>query len=77
MGIQAYVLVDISAKRPAAVVAEIADMECVVSAQPVTGPHDAIVLVNADDMTRMGRLVMEEIRGIEGVSRTLTCVVAD
>ena len=77
MTIQAYVLVDISAKRPAAVVAEIGDMEGVVSAQPVTGPHDAIVLVNADDMTRMGRLVMEEIRGIEGVSRTMTCVVAD
>ncbi len=77
MAIQAYVLVDISAKRPAAVVAEIADMEGVVSAQPVTGPHDAIVLVNADDMTRMGRLVMEGLRGIEGVSRTLTCVVAD
>ena len=77
MPIQAYVLVDISAKRPAAVVAEIAGMEGVLSAQPVTGPHDAIVLVSADDMTRMGRLVMEDIRGVEGVSRTLTCVIAD
>ncbi|MBI2881455.1 MAG: Lrp/AsnC ligand binding domain-containing protein [Candidatus Tectomicrobia bacterium] len=77
MAIQAYVLVDITAKRPSAVVSRLTKLKGVVSAQAVTGPHDAIVLVNADDMTQLGQLVMEQIRGIEGVGRTLTCVVAD
>ncbi|MFQ5913636.1 MAG: Lrp/AsnC family transcriptional regulator [Nitrospinota bacterium] len=77
MAIQAYILVDISAKRPSAVVSKLSKLEGVASAQAVTGPHDAIVLVHAEDMTKLGHLVMEEIRGIEGVSRTLTCVVAD
>jgi DNA-binding Lrp family transcriptional regulator len=77
MGIQAYILVDISAKRPSSVVSEISKLKGVVSAQAVTGPHDAIVLVEASDMTQLGHLIMEEIRSIEGVSRTLTCVVAD
>ncbi len=77
MAIQAYILVDISAKRPSSVVSEISKLKGVESAQAVTGPHDAIVLANSDDMTKLGQLVMEQIRGIEGVSRTLTCVVAD
>lgn len=77
MVIQAYILVDIGGTKPSAVVNQIAEVQGVVSAQPVTGPHDAVVVVEADDMTQLGQVVMEKIRGLEGVSRTLTCVVAD
>jgi DNA-binding Lrp family transcriptional regulator len=77
MAIDAYILVDITGKKTRTVLNKIAKLKGVRSAQAVTGPHDAIVQVRAEDMTKLGHLIMSQIRAIDGVGRTLTCVVAE
>lgn len=41
----------------------------------VTGPFDVIVLIEADDLDRLGRAVSEGIQRIDGVQRTTTCLL--
>ena len=77
MAVDAYVLVDMAGGKTRVVLNKIAKLKGVRSAQAVTGPHDAIVQVRAADMIKLGHLVMNQIRGISRVGRTLTCVVAD
>ena len=45
------------------------------SVDVVTGPYDLIAVIEAPDLNTVGRLVEKEIHGLQGVSRTVTCVV--
>jgi DNA-binding Lrp family transcriptional regulator len=45
------------------------------SADAVTGPYDAIARAEADSLDELGRLVIQRIQSVAGVSRTLTCPV--
>jgi DNA-binding Lrp family transcriptional regulator len=49
----------------------------VISAESVTGPYDVIVMVEAEDIDAVGRLVVTAIQSVEGVVRTLTCPVVN
>ena len=40
----------------------------------ITGPYDAIAIVQAETAEEIGSLVMGRVHSISGVSRTVTCV---
>ncbi|RLG51846.1 MAG: Lrp/AsnC family transcriptional regulator [Thermoproteota archaeon] len=43
----------------------------------ITGDWDMILKVKVRDVEELGRLVIDKLRTIEGVEKTLTCVVLD
>jgi DNA-binding Lrp family transcriptional regulator len=47
------------------------------AADIIIGPHDIILAVEAADLNEIGRLVMDEIHGIDGVANTLTYPVVE
>ena len=47
----------------------------VISAEDVTGPYDVIVRAEAEDVDRLGQLVVARVQGVGGITRTLTCPV--
>ncbi len=49
----------------------------VMSADTVTGPYDVVVLLESEDLDRMGWAVTEGIQRLHGVQRTTTCMVAE
>jgi DNA-binding Lrp family transcriptional regulator len=73
--VQAYILVQTEVGKAAAVAAEIGGIAGVISAEDVTGPYDVIVRAEADDMDRLGQLVVARVQGVGGITRTLTCPV--
>ena len=73
--VQAYILVQTEVGKAAAVAAEIADIVGVISAEDVTGPYDVIVRAEAEDVDRLGQLVVARVQGVGGITRTLTCPV--
>lgn len=73
--VQAYILVQTEVGKAAAVAAEIADITGVISAEDVTGPYDVIVRAEAEDVNRLGQLVVARVQGVGGITRTLTCPV--
>ena len=73
--VEAYVLIQTEVGKAAQVAMEVDKIDGVRMAQAVTGPYDAVVHAEADDVDSLGRLVVAKIQAIEGITRTLTCPV--
>jgi len=73
--VHAYILVQTEVGKAAEVAAAIADIPGVTQAEDVTGPYDVIVRAQAENVDDLGRLVVAQIQGVDGITRTLTCPV--
>ena len=47
----------------------------IISTDPVTGPYDVVARVEGSDLDDLGNVVAIHVQGIEGITRTLTCVI--
>lgn len=72
--VSAYVLIQAEVNA-AEVAREIRKIEGVESADDVSGPYDVIVRLTAADMDSLGKLVVNEVQMVEGITRTLTCPI--
>jgi DNA-binding Lrp family transcriptional regulator len=75
MVVQAYILVQTDVGKAVDVARAIASISGVVLAEDVTGPYDVIVRAEAPSVDELGRLVLAEIQGVAGITRTVTCPV--
>jgi len=75
--VNAYVLINAEAGKAGNVVREVSRIAGVKSTHAVTGPYDAIALVEAADFNALGELVVARIQKVEGVNRTLSCIVVE
>ncbi len=62
-------------RSPKELAAEVAKLPQVYEVHLVTGEWDLLLKVRTADLEELGSLVMEELRGLEGVARTLTSSV--
>ena len=75
MDARAHVLIEADSGRVTAVLAALRAIDGVISADAVTGPYDVIATVQVADSRNIGRIVMHEIHHIDGIKRTITCMV--
>jgi DNA-binding Lrp family transcriptional regulator len=75
MAIGAYILIQTEFGRANEVAGACRLVRGVTDAEDVTGPYDVIVKAEADSVDDLGHFVVGGIQGIEGISRTLTCIV--
>ena len=73
--VEAYILIQTEVGMAANVADAIGEIDGVTSAVAVTGPYDAIVHTNAEDVDALGKLVVARIQAVDGITRTLTCPV--
>ena len=73
--VQAYILVQTEVGKAADVATAIAQIAGVTQADDVTGPYDVIVRAEAENVDDLGRLVVAQIQGVPGITRTLTCPI--
>ena len=71
----AYILIQTAVGRQGDVSTEIARINDVIEADPVTGPYDVVVRAEARSLDELGRKVLSQIEAIDGITRTLTCPV--
>jgi DNA-binding Lrp family transcriptional regulator len=74
MHARAYVLIEAEAGQVGQVIAALRSMLGVTAADAVTGPYDIVVTIETPDPRDIGRLVMNEIHGVNGIKRTITCL---
>ncbi len=72
---QAYVLIQTDVGKSAQVAQEVSGIDGVIAAHNVTGNYDVIALTEAESMDEIGRLVVNQIQLIHGITRTTTCSV--
>ena len=75
MVVQAYILIQTEVGKSANVASQIAQIKGVTLAEDVTGPYDVIVRAEARTVDELGKLVVDKVQGVEGITRTLTCPV--
>ncbi|MFC4906242.1 Lrp/AsnC ligand binding domain-containing protein [Actinomadura gamaensis] len=73
--VQAYILIQTEVGKAAAVAGHIRGVTGVTLAEDVTGPYDVIVRAEARNVDELGKLVVAQIQGVEGITRTLTCPI--
>jgi len=73
--VQAYILVQTEVGKAADVAVQIGQITGVTQADDVTGPYDVIVRAEADNVDDLGKLVVAQIQGVDGITRTLTCPI--
>jgi len=75
MGTKAYILIRTEVGKTTDIVAALRSVTGVSAVDLVSGPYDIIAVVEASDANAVGRLVLNQMHGLEGLSSTLTCVV--
>jgi DNA-binding Lrp family transcriptional regulator len=74
MHARAYVLIESEAGQVSQVIEALQNLPGVTRADAVTGPYDVIITIETPDPRDIGRLVMNEIHGVAGIKRTVTCL---
>jgi DNA-binding Lrp family transcriptional regulator len=73
--LSAYVLIQTEVGKVAHVAHALSDLDGVQMAEDITGPYDVIAKIQAPGLDQLGRLVASGIQVVDGVTRTLTCMV--
>jgi DNA-binding Lrp family transcriptional regulator len=74
MTAKAYVLIETQVGKTKQVVKAIGRLQEVVSVDSVTGPYDAIAIVQAETLNYIDELIVSKVHPIAGISRTVTCL---
>jgi DNA-binding Lrp family transcriptional regulator len=73
--LSAYVLIESEVGKVAHVARAITGLDGVQLAEDLAGPYDVIARVQASGLDELGRLIAFRIHVLDGVTRTVTCIV--
>jgi DNA-binding Lrp family transcriptional regulator len=73
--LSAYVLIECEVGKVARVAQAMTKLDGVQLAEDLAGPYDVIARVEVSGLDELGRLIVFHIRVLDGVTRTLTCMV--
>jgi len=75
VAVKAYVLIEAHVGKTKEVVEAIRRLRGVASVDAVTGPYDAIAVIQAETLNEIGDIIVAMVHPVAGISRTVTCVV--
>ena len=75
MPTKAYILIETRTGTLLDVSDTLSSVPGVETVDTITGPYDVIAMVEVSDLNAVGQIVNGEIHGINGVVRTMICVV--
>ena len=75
MALNAFILIDVAGDHTKSAFKTIQRMSGVKAAYTVSGGYDLIVQVETDTMEALSDLLLSKIRSVDGVTKTMTCMV--
>ncbi|NJE08058.1 Lrp/AsnC family transcriptional regulator [Thermococcus sp. M39] len=75
--VRAYVLLTVEIGKVEKVIEELKKIPGVTKADAVTGPYDAIIHIEAEDLGELTRKILHDIHNIDGVIDTTTAIVVE
>lgn len=70
-------LIQTEVGRAEVIARQLAALPGVLSSEYVTGPYDVVVRIGADSLNDLQTTVVPAVQQITGITRTLTCPIAD
>ena len=77
MGVAAYLLINTATGKEGDVVSALKKIGGVKHAHIVTGLHDVICYVAGKDLAEIKSIIINDIRDVKGIQRTVTCFALD
>ena len=76
MAAKAFVLIETALGKNKEVVNALRKMKLagLKTVDTVTGPYDAIAVLEADTLNEIGDIITTQIHSVDGISRTVTCL---
>lgn len=74
MPTRVYILIETAVGETSAVSDALKQIPMMKAADTVTGPFDIIAVAEAGDLTTIGDLISDGMRGIPGIVKTITCL---
>jgi DNA-binding Lrp family transcriptional regulator len=74
MAAKAFILIETVVSRTKQVASTLQQLKGVKSADCVTGPYDVIAVVEGENLNEIGKLIIDKIHPVAGISRTVTCL---
>lgn len=74
---KAYILINVQMGMTQEVLRNLNSLTDVQSAEMTFGEYDVIAVVQTDDLTRLAKLVSNDIQPIPGILHTATCMAVD
>lgn len=75
--IEAYVLINCEKGKAASACNKIKNEKGVKHVKLVTGLHDIVAFVEAEDLTQLAKSILDKIQTTDGVARTITMVAVE
>lgn len=78
LGVAAFVLVQFESEKGISqrdTAEEIASIQGIYEVHMISGEYDMLLKVKGSSMEEIGKLVIDKLRDVKGVARTLTCAV--
>ncbi len=72
---KAYVLINASPGHALEVAQRLHGQSGITAADAITGEYDVIAVCEASDVNAIGQLIVDKIQKIDGVFKTITCLV--
>ena len=72
---KAYVLINASPGRAIEVAQKMQGQSGISAADAITGEYDVIAVCEGPDVNAIGQLIVEKIQKVDGVFKTITCLV--
>jgi DNA-binding Lrp family transcriptional regulator len=74
MTVKAYVLIETQVGKTKQVAESMRKLQGVASVDIVTGPYDAIAVIQGETLNDIGELIVSKVHPGAGISRTVTCL---
>jgi DNA-binding Lrp family transcriptional regulator len=75
MAFEAFILVNVTGDHTKSAYKTLTRLEGIKGVYMVTGVYDLVVQVAAQDLNHLGEVIIPNIRAIDGVTQTMTCLV--
>jgi DNA-binding Lrp family transcriptional regulator len=75
MAPKAFILIETAVGKAKEVATALEQINGLKSVDMVTGPYDIITTIEAETLNNIGDMVTGKIHAIDGISRTVTCLV--
>jgi DNA-binding Lrp family transcriptional regulator len=77
MVVAAYLLINTDTGKELFVVKGLKKIKGVKHAHVVTGLHDVICFVQGSNLSNLENTIIQKVRGVKGIQRTVTCLAVD
>jgi DNA-binding Lrp family transcriptional regulator len=74
---KAYILINVRIGSITEVIHNLRKIDGIIEANMTFGPFDAVVVVKAESVNHLGRVIANDIHPIPGVKETITCLVTE